>query len=127
MKISLDRKLRPHLSHSAADGAPTIARAEASSSPTSRPTNGVTGPRLQLVFGGGGAEARPCVFEKRLAEPGLIGEDPLFIERLWERFFAPTWRMKSRASSAYALSALDIGLWDIAGKGRGDWPALQAV
>jgi D-arabinonate dehydratase len=51
----------------------------------------------------------------RLA-PALIGEDPLFVERLWEKMFRTDMGIKKQGVAAYALSALDIGLWDIAGK-----------
>ena len=49
----------------------------------------------------------------------LIGEDPLFVERLWERMFRADRGIKRQGVAAYALSALDIGLWDIAGKVAG--------
>src|SRR5207248_8226542 len=76
---------------------------------------GVTGLGYSLVFGGGGAEAVHVYLETRLA-PALVGEDPLFVERLWERMFRTDMGMKKQGVAAYALSALDIGLWDIAGK-----------
>src|SRR6266567_3421190 len=71
-----------------------------------------------LVFGGGGAESVHAYLESRLA-PVLIGEDPLFVERLWERMFRADMGIKKQGVAAYALSALDIGLWDIAGKAAG--------
>jgi L-alanine-DL-glutamate epimerase-like enolase superfamily enzyme len=46
----------------------------------------------------------------------LIGRDPLDIERLWHDLF---WRARQFGSSgiaAYALSAVDIGLWDLKAK-----------
>src|SRR5436853_4654174 len=76
---------------------------------------GVKGLGYSLVFGGGGAEAVHAYLETRLA-PALIGEDPLFVERLWEKMFRTDMGMKKQGVAAYALSALDIGLWDIAGK-----------
>src|SRR5262244_2072341 len=68
-----------------------------------------------LAFGGGGAEAIKVYLDTRLA-PLLIGQDPLFVERLWERMFRGDRGIKRQGVAAYALSALDIGLWDIAGK-----------
>src|SRR5439155_404505 len=56
--------------------------------------------------------------DTRLA-PALIGEDPLFVERLWEKMFRTDMGMKKQGVVAYALSALDIGLWDVAGKVAG--------
>src|SRR5713226_5805125 len=79
---------------------------------------GVNGLGYSLVFGGGGAEAVHAYLETRLA-PALIGEDPLFVERLWEKMFRTDMGMKKQGVAAYALSALDIGLWDIAGKAAG--------
>src|SRR5256885_13638827 len=79
---------------------------------------GIAGLGYSLVFGGGGAEAVHAYLDTRLA-PALIGEDPLFVERLWEKMFRTDMGMKKQGVVAYALSALDIGLWDIAGKVAG--------
>ncbi len=79
---------------------------------------GVKGLGYSLVFGGGGAEAVHAYMETRL-KPVLLGEDPLFVERLWERMFRADMGIKKQGIAAYALSALDIGLWDIAGKAAG--------
>ena len=80
--------------------------------------DGLKGLGYSLVFGGGGAEAVHAYLETRLA-PALIGEDPLFVERLWEKMFRVDMGMKKQGVAAYALSALDIGLWDMAGKAAG--------
>src|SRR5260221_6569587 len=79
---------------------------------------GIAGLGYSLVFGGGGAEAVHAYLETRL-KPALIGEDPLFVERLWEKMFRTDMGMKKQGVVAYALSALDIGLWDIARKAAG--------
>ncbi|MGC2517791.1 MAG: mandelate racemase/muconate lactonizing enzyme family protein [Burkholderiales bacterium] len=79
---------------------------------------GITGLGYSLVFGGGGAEAVHAYLETRLA-PVLVGEDPLLVGRLWEKMFRADMGMKKQGVAAYALSALDIGLWDIAGKAAG--------
>jgi L-alanine-DL-glutamate epimerase-like enolase superfamily enzyme len=71
-----------------------------------------------LAFGGGGAEAIQVYLETRLA-PLLLGEDPLFVERLWERMYRADRGIKRQGIAAYALSALDIGLWDLVGKVAG--------
>ena len=76
---------------------------------------GLRGLGYSLVFNGGGAEAVHTYLETRL-KPALIGEDPLFVERLWEKMFRVDMGIKKQGVAAYALSALDIGLWDIAGK-----------
>src|SRR5690348_5931371 len=76
---------------------------------------GVRGLGYSLVFNGGGAEAIHTYLETRL-KPALLGEDPLFIERLWEKMFRVDMGIRKQGIAGYALSALDIGLWDIAGK-----------
>jgi L-alanine-DL-glutamate epimerase-like enolase superfamily enzyme len=78
----------------------------------------IRGLGYSLVFGGGGAEAIHAYLQTRL-KPALIGEDPLFVERLWEKMFRVDMGIKKQGVAAYALSALDIGLWDIAGKAAG--------
>ena len=79
---------------------------------------GVRGLGYSLVFGGGGAEAVHAYLEARL-KPVLLGEDPLRVESLWEKMFRTDMGIKKQGIAAYALSALDIGLWDIAGKSAG--------
>ncbi len=88
------------------------------SSPHIRTDEGIRGLGYSLAFGGGGAEAIQVYLETRL-EPLLIGEDPLLVERLWEKMFRADRGIKRQGVAAYALAALDIGLWDIAGKAAG--------
>jgi L-alanine-DL-glutamate epimerase-like enolase superfamily enzyme len=83
-----------------------------------RTDEGITGLGYSLAFGGGGAEAIQVYLATRLA-PLVIGEDPLFVERLWERMFRADRGIKRQGVAAYALSAVDIGLWDLAGKAAG--------
>ncbi len=49
----------------------------------------------------------------------LVGENPLHIERLWHKTFRSFTYMGSRGAACLAVSAIDIALWDIAGKVRG--------
>ena len=79
---------------------------------------GVSGLGYSLVFGGGGAEAVLAYLQTRLA-PALLGEDPLGVEQLWEKMFRTDMGIKKQGVAAYALSALDIGVWDIVGKAAG--------
>jgi L-alanine-DL-glutamate epimerase-like enolase superfamily enzyme len=79
---------------------------------------GLTGLGYSLAFGGGGAEAIQVYLDTRL-KPLLLGEDPLFVERLWERMYRADRGIKRQGVAAYALSALDIGLWDLVGKAAG--------
>src|SRR5437763_6505225 len=76
---------------------------------------GLRGLGYSLVFNGGGAEAVLTYLDTRL-KPALIREDPLFVERLWEKMFRVDMGIKKQGVAAYALSALDIGLWDIVGE-----------
>ena len=71
-----------------------------------------------MAFGAGGAESMQVYLETRL-KPLLLGEDPLFVERLWDRMYRADRGIKRQGVAAYAISALDIGLWDIAGKAAG--------
>src|SRR5205814_5428687 len=76
---------------------------------------GVKGLGYSLAFNGGGVEAVHTYLETRL-KPALLGEDPLYVERLWEKMFRVDMGVRKQGTAAYALSALDIGLWDIVGK-----------
>ena len=85
---------------------------------TIRTDAGLAGFGYSLVFGGGGAEAVRSYLETRL-KPLLLGEDPLFVERLWERLYRADCGIRRVGIAGYAVSALDIGLWDLVGKTAG--------
>jgi L-alanine-DL-glutamate epimerase-like enolase superfamily enzyme len=79
------------------------------------------GPRglgYSLVFGGHGAESVLSYLELRL-KPLLLGEDPLALERLWEKMYRGDRGVRRVGIAGMALSALDIALWDVAGKAAG--------
>ena len=76
---------------------------------------GVRGLGYSLVFSGGGAESVLAYLDARL-KPLLIGEDPTAVERLWEKMYRGDRSVRRVGIAGMALSALDIGLWDIAGK-----------
>src|SRR5216684_3556457 len=67
--------------------------------------------------GVGGGSTRD-VIDKQL-RPMLIGEDPLLIERLWQKMFARTRQFGRRGIVMNAISGIDVALWDIAGKVAG--------
>jgi L-alanine-DL-glutamate epimerase-like enolase superfamily enzyme len=69
---------------------------------------GITG----LGLGHGGSVERAIV--ERLAGE-LIGEDPRNVERLWAKMWVPK-LIGRRGLTTRAISAIDIGLWDIRGK-----------
>ena len=80
-----------------------------------RTDDGLEGLGYSLVFGGGGAESVLAYLDARL-KPLLIGEDPLAVERLWEKMYRGDRGVRRVGIAGMALSALDIGLWDLAGK-----------
>ena len=48
-------------------------------------------------------------------KPELIGEDPIDVERLWHKMWVPK-IVGRRGLTTRAISAIDIGLWDIRAK-----------
>ena len=63
-------------------------------------------------------EISAAAIEHALA-PLLIGADPLEIEVLWHRMYHRTRDFGRKGSVVAAISAIDIALWDIAGKHYG--------
>jgi L-alanine-DL-glutamate epimerase-like enolase superfamily enzyme len=49
----------------------------------------------------------------------LIGEDPLDVERLWQKMYRGLIYFGRRGIAVHAISGLDIALWDIKGKALG--------
>lgn len=49
----------------------------------------------------------------------LLGENPLEIERLWDRMYEATLFFGRRGPVIHAMSGVDLALWDIAGKAYG--------
>jgi len=72
---------------------------------------GVTG----IGLGRGGAIALATI-EK--LKPELIGEDPINVERLWNKMWVPK-LIGRRGMTTRAISSIDIGLWDIRAKVAG--------
>src|SRR5262249_40266849 len=79
---------------------------------------GVRGQGYSMVFGGGGAEAVLAYLDARL-KGLLIGEDPLQVERLWDKMYRGDRGVRRVGIAGMAISALDIALWDLAGKAAG--------
>lgn len=69
---------------------------------------GITG----IGLGGGGLVEQATV-EK--LKKDLIGEDPIDVERLWHKMWVPK-LIGRRGLTTRAISAIDIGLWDIRAK-----------
>lgn len=49
----------------------------------------------------------------------LLGEDPLDVDRLWEKMYRASIFYGRRGAAVQAMSGVDIALWDIAGKASG--------
>src|SRR5215472_9713039 len=79
--------------------------------------SGPEGLGYTLVFGGAGSEAVEA-YTRRLSEL-LIGEDPLLVGRLWDKMYRADRGIRRVGIAGYALSALDIALWDLTGKKAG--------
>ena len=67
---------------------------------------------------GGPLRSTASVIEQELA-PYLIGEDPLYPERHWDRIYQGTIMRGRRGLIIAAMSGLDVALWDILGKACG--------
>ena len=49
----------------------------------------------------------------------LVGEDPLEVERLWQKMYDGSIYFGRRGAAIHALSGLDLALWDLRGKAWG--------
>jgi L-alanine-DL-glutamate epimerase-like enolase superfamily enzyme len=76
--------------------------------------SGPEGLGYSLVFGGSGSEAVEA-YCRRLSSL-LVGEDPLLVGRLWDKMFRADRGIRRVGLAGYALSALDIALWDVAAR-----------
>jgi len=79
---------------------------------------GLEGLGYTMTVGPGGSSAIRAYLEDSLI-PLLIGEDPLHVGRLWEKMYENDRGIRKKGIPVYAMSALDIGLWDIVGKAAG--------
>ena len=69
-------------------------------------------------YGRGGDGGGPIV-EGHLARL-LVGENPLDIEKLWDIQWRSTLYYGRAGAAVHAISGIDLALWDIAGKVRGE-------
>jgi len=49
-------------------------------------------------------------------KPVLVGEDPLAVERIWQRLFEMTPRISNKAAAMRAIAAVALAVWDLIGK-----------
>jgi L-alanine-DL-glutamate epimerase-like enolase superfamily enzyme len=80
-----------------------------------RTDEGIEGLGYTLLVGGDGASSVRAYLQDNLV-PRLVGEDPLQIGRLWQKMYDADRGIRKKGIPMYALSAIDIGLWDILGK-----------
>lgn len=78
---------------------------------------GLTGIGEAAAFGAPLCVAR-VVVEQELA-PWIVGEDPLQIERLWQRMYQRAHQHGRRGLVVAGISGLDVALWDLLGKAHG--------
>ena len=66
-------------------------------------------------------EATPMIEPviRLLLAPLVIGCDPFEVEAIWERMYTHTHKWGRRGLETYAMSGIDIALWDIIGKASG--------
>ena len=76
---------------------------------------GVEGLGYTMLMAGAGAEAVRAYLDRNLV-PLMIGEDPLAIGRLWQKMYENDRGIRKKGIPVYAISAIDIGLWDLLGK-----------
>lgn len=88
---------------------------------------GITGLGYTMLVGGMGSRAVRAYLEESLV-PLLVGADPLYIGGIWQRMYENDRGVRKKGIPVYAMSAVDIGLWDILGKsvGRPVWQLLGA-
>jgi len=83
-----------------------------------RTDEGIEGLGYAMLVGGEGASAVRAYLQDNVA-PRLVGEDPLQIGKLWNRMYDADRGIRKKGVPMYAISAVDIALWDILGKSVG--------
>ncbi len=86
---------------------------------------GIEGLGYTMLMGGMGAESVLAYLQHNLA-PLMIGEDALNVGKLWQKMYDNDRGLRKKGIPVYAMSAIDIGLWDILGKSM-DRPVWQLI
>jgi L-alanine-DL-glutamate epimerase-like enolase superfamily enzyme len=76
---------------------------------------GIEGLGYTMLMGGYGAESVQAYLQHNLV-PLMLGENPLQVGRLWQKMYDNDRGLRKKGIPMYAVSAIDIGLWDILGK-----------
>ena len=89
---------------------------------------GIEGLGYTMLVGGNGASSVRAYLEDNIV-PTLIGEDPLQIGKLWHKMYDADRGIRKKGIPMYAISAVDIALWDVLGKsvGRPLWQLWGGV
>jgi L-alanine-DL-glutamate epimerase-like enolase superfamily enzyme len=69
------------------------------------------------TVGSGGAAVATLM--RAYLTPIVVGEDPSYIERLWHRLWQECHDAGARGIGGLAINAIDVALWDLAGKTAG--------
>jgi L-alanine-DL-glutamate epimerase-like enolase superfamily enzyme len=85
---------------------------------TIRTSEGIEGFGFNLGLGGAAGRAVATYITDELA-PLAVGQDALAPEAVWERMFAPNKARMRGGIGVWALSAVDIAVWDIVAKAAG--------
>ena len=86
---------------------------------------GLQGLGYTMLVGGFGARSVRAYLEESLI-PLLIGENPLDVGRLWQKMYENDRGIRKKGVPVYAISAIDIGLWDILAKSM-DQPVWRVL
>jgi D-arabinonate dehydratase len=76
--------------------------------------SGIVGMGYLMPLSGGLATIATCL--KELIVPRLLGQDASDIEKIWRDLWKATYWVGRMGITVFALSAVDIALWDILGK-----------
>ena len=76
---------------------------------------GIEGLGYTMLVGGMGARTVRAYLEESLV-PLVVGRDPLQIGAIWQAMYENDRGIRKKGIPVYAMSAIDIGLWDILGK-----------
>lgn len=75
---------------------------------------GVTGTSYLFTVGRG-IHTLKTVIDKEIDDL-VIGEDPIYRQKIWEKLWKGLQWIGRKGAAVFAISAIDIALWDIAGK-----------
>lgn len=75
---------------------------------------GITGMGYLMTLGRG-IHALKAVVDYEMKDL-LVGENPLYRQKVWEKLWWGLQKIGRKGVAVYAISAIDVALWDIAGK-----------